>query len=354
MTRKIIHIDMDCFFAAVEILDNPKLKGLPVIVGGTTDRGVVCAASYEARAYGVKSAMPLFKARKLCQNGVYLPVRMSRYKEISMCIHEIFHRYTNLVQPISMDEAFLDVTENKKNIPYATSIAKEIKMEIKKECNLIASAGVAPNKFLAKIASDMDKPDGLYVIKPKQVQNFMKDLPISKIWGVGRVTAKKLHDLGIHKAADIERFPNNYFEEKFGKMGLHLLKLCKGEDNSAVTPSREAKSIGNETTLRENISNPKDALVIIKRLAEKVSSRLQHKNKCAKGVQLKLKLENFKLLTRSELLVEHVDDKKNIIEKASKLFNKCELGELSIRLIGVSVYQIKDNEIEKDLSFYLQ
>jgi DNA polymerase IV len=352
--KKIIHIDMDCFFAAVEILDNPKLKGKPVIVGGVSDRGVVCAASYEARDYGVKSAMPLFQARKLCKNGIYLPVRMNRYKEISKTIHSIFMRYTDLVQPISMDEAFLDVTQNKKNIPYATTIAKEIKKRIKEECGLIASAGVAPNKFLAKIASDMDKPDGFYVIKPKDIEGFMKNLPIKKIWGVGRVTAQKLYDLGIHKASDIHRFPTEYFEEKFGKMGSHLIRLAKGEDKSQVVPYREAKSIGSERTLSENIKEKNELKDFLKGLTKNVVQRIQFKNKCAKGVQIKIKFENFKLITRSELLDDYTDQEEPIYQKAIDLFDKVDFDELGVRLVGISVYQIKSSEINLNLSDYFK
>jgi len=345
---------MDCFFAAVEILDNPKLKGLPVIVGGTSDRGVVCAASYEARSYGVKSAMPLFKARHLCRKGVYLPVRMSRYKDISQKIQEIFSRYTDLVQPISMDEAFLDVTENKKNIPYATTIAKEIKKTIKEECGLIASAGVAPNKFLAKIASDMDKPDGLYVIKPNDVEGFMKGLPIKKIWGVGKVTAKNLNNLGIHMASDIQRFPKSFFEENFGKMGQHLILLSKGIDNSVVTPYRKVKSIGHETTFKENISDKEVVYKSIVQLSEKVSKRLQSKNRLAKGVQVKVKLNDFKLITRSARMVEKSDDVTDISKKAKTLFEKIQLNDASIRLVGVSVYQIEENDTEMNLNYFFK
>ena len=345
---------MDCFFAAVEILDNQNLKGNPVIVGGTSDRGVVCAASYEARAYGVKSAMPLFKARKLCKNGIFLPVRMARYKEISQKIQEIFRRYTDLVQPISMDEAFLDVTVNKKNTPYATTIAKEIKETIKTECGLIASAGVAPNKFLAKIASDIDKPDGLYVIKPSAIDIFMKDLPIKKIWGVGEVMAKKLNNLGIHKASDINRFPKIFFEENFGKFGQHLIQLSKGIDNSVVSPYRKVKSIGHETTFKKNIT---DRLVLqdsIKNLSKKVSQRLLAKNRMARGVQVKIKLNDFKLITRSELMAESSDDSIVISEKASYLLDKIEFNDASIRLIGVSVYQIEENDEERNLSYFFK
>lgn len=344
---------MDCFFAAVEVLDNPTLKGKPVIVGGTTKRGVVCAASYEARKYGVKSAMALFQAHQLCPKGIYLPVRMERYKEISGEIHQIFQRYTDLIQPISMDEAFLDVTENKLSEPYAMEIAKQIKKDIKTELGLIASAGIAPNKFLAKIASDMDKPDGFYVIKPNQINSFMKTLPVGRIWGVGRVMREKLNNLGIYKASDFEKFPEGFFEEKFGKMGYELLRLSKGVDESSVKPYRQAKSIGHETTFSENITEKNIVIEMIKKLSIKVENRIQKKKQCAKGVQLKIKFDDFKLITRSQLNDNYFDRADPIFNIAQNLFNKLELNEFAIRLIGVSVYQLKDSDAQQGLFDYL-
>jgi DNA polymerase-4 len=341
--RKIIHVDMDCFYAAVEVLDNPAYRGKPLIVGGREKRGVVSAASYEARAYGVRSAMPVSTAMTLCKHAINVPGRMSRYKEISQQIHRIFRRYTDIIQPISLDEAFLDVTQNKKNIPYATIIAKEIKKSIQEEIGLIASAGVAPNRFLAKIASDQDKPDGLFVIRPHEIEAFMQELPIGRIWGVGKVMGKTLEDLGIHKAADVQKYPLSFLEKKFGKMGLHLFKLSQGIDPSPVKPYREAKSIGKERTFLEDIYNHEELKEPLRQLAEKVSERLAVKSKVVGGVTLKLKYANFQQITRSKLLNSPVSDVKTLLDNALEMLLEIDVSKKGVRLIGLSTYKLSEH-----------
>jgi len=339
-TRKIIHIDMDCFYAAVEVLDHPEWKGKPLIVGGREKRGVVSAASYEARAYGVKSAMPISRALTLCKTAINVPVRMARYKQVSKKIQEIFYRYTDLVQPVSLDEAFLDVTENKKGNPYATQIAKEIKLAIKDELGLTASAGVAPNRFLAKIASALDKPDGLTVIKPHQIEDFMTKLPIEKIWGVGKVMSKTLKDLGIHVASDVQKYPLAFLEKKFGKMGAHLLELSLGIDESAVRPHREAKSIGREKTFLEDVYQLEELKIELRHLCEKVSDDLIRKSILAGGVNLKIKYADFKQITRSQLLEEPCNDRAILNFTANALLAKIKLESIGVRLIGMSTYKL--------------
>lgn len=336
--RKIVHIDMDCFYAAVEVLDQPQLEGKPVIVGGT-HRGVVCAASYEARKYGVKSAMPIFQAKKLCKKGIFLPVRMHRYKEMSSEIRKIFFKHTDMIQPISLDEAFLDVTVNNLNL-YATEVAKEIKKDIKNKLGLVASAGVAPNKFLAKVASDYDKPDGFYVIRPHEVESFMKNLPVKKMWGVGKVLGEKLENIGIHVAGDFSRFPNSYFLNKFGQMGKQLLSISKGIDHSKVKNVREAKSIGRERTLEENLIEKKEILQVLQILLEDALTRLRMKRYKCRGVQLKIKDSNFKVITRRMLLKEETNDYSKLYECIPKLTERTSIGSVSVRLLGISFFEL--------------
>lgn len=348
-SRKIIHVDMDCFYAAVEVLDHPEYRGKPLIVGGREKRGVVSAASYEARAYGIRSAMPVSTAMTLCKHAINVPGRMSRYKEVSLLIHEIFGRYTDLIQPISLDEAFLDVTQNKKDIPYATTIAMEIKQSIKDELGLIASAGVAPNRFLAKIASDQDKPDGLFVIKPHEVEAFMKELPIGRIWGVGKVMGKTLEDIGIHKAADVQRYPLAFLEKKFGKMGLHLYSLSQGIDPSPVKPYREAKSMGKERTFLEDIYTHQELKLPLEKLADKVSERLNVKSKVVGGVTLKLKYADFNQITRSKLLSTPTADAKALRECAWQMLREIDVSKKGVRLIGLSTYKLSSHPETSDI-----
>jgi DNA polymerase-4 len=254
--RSIIHIDMDAFFASVEKLDNPDLEGKPVIVGGLGKRGVVATASYEARKFGVKSAIPISKARKLCPDGIYLSTRFERYQEISMKIREIFLSYTPKVEPISLDEAFLDVTKNVESFDLAIEKARKIKREIEEKVGLTCSVGVAPNKFLAKLASDLQKPSGFVVIRESKVEDVLKNLPVSKIWGVGKATEKKLNDMGIQTIGDLKEISRNRLKRVFGKQGENLYKLARGIDENPVEPYHPVKSISQEITFDEDLKDP--------------------------------------------------------------------------------------------------
>jgi DNA polymerase-4 len=271
MTRKIIHIDMDAFYASVEQHDNPALQGLPVIVGGDPGRrGVVSAASYEARAYGVHSAMPSSQARRLCPQGVFLPVRMHRYREVSDQVFHILREYTPLVEPLSLDESFLDVTGCEKLFGTALRIAMEVKRRIRVATGLTASAGLAPNKFLAKIASDYKKPDGLVEVKPEEVQVFLRDLPISKLWGVGKSTEEVLKGMGILKVGQLAVFPAEKIEKKLGRFGLELIALARGEDDRPVSPESKAKSISQEETFTPDLVHLEQMKKVLLEQAEQV------------------------------------------------------------------------------------
>ena len=273
--KTIIHLDMDAFYPAVEVLDNPGLKGKPVIVGGTKGRGVVSSASYEARKFGVHSAQPMAKAQRLCPHGIFLQVRMSRYAELSDQIFKIFHRFTSLVEPLSIDEAFLDVTGSTRLFGDPVEMAKKIKQVVREETGLTVSAGVAPSKFVAKIASDIDKPDGLTVVPPEKVREFLDPLPIGKMWGVGKVTQKTLAQLNIHTFRDLSRVPVEILEKKFGKYGPRMHELSMGIDDRDVVTYQEAKSIGNEETFYEDILDIDLARKELLALASKVARRLR-------------------------------------------------------------------------------
>src|SRR5580704_11107589 len=251
--RKIIHIDMDAFYASVEQRDDPQLSGKPVVVAWRGNRSVVCAASYEARRFGVRSAMPAVRAERLCPNAIFLPPDFPRYRAVSRLSREIFKRHTDLVEPLSLDEAYLDVTENKTGLPTATRVARAIREQIREELNLTASAGVAPNKFLAKIASDWRKPDGLFVIQPEAVDTFLPPLPVGRLPGVGKVTEARLEELGIRTVGDLRAHPLDELEDNFGRYGLRLYQLTRGIDHSPVVPDRPTKSISAEDTFAQDV-----------------------------------------------------------------------------------------------------
>lgn len=350
--RKIVHVDMDCFYASVEAKDNPELRGKPVIVGGLSNRSVVCAASYEARKYGVKSAMATAVAKRLCPKGIFLPVRMERYKKESLRIRDIFYRYTDLVQPISLDEAYLDVTRNKKGIEIATRVAAEIKTEIRSETGLTASAGVAPNKLLAKIASDMDKPDGLYVIKPGQVEDFMRELPVRKIWGVGRVTAEKLKRLGIETASELGKADEGMLLEKLGRRGLELRELGRGIDESEVKVPGEPKSIGRETTFEQDLRSLDEVFVRLRAVAEECSRRLRKKDYRGKTITLKIKYSDFSTVTRAESLNVAVNDSETLYLTARSLAENHADVKKGIRLLGISLSHLEDSEMPELFDFF--
>ena len=338
MTRKIIHIDMDAFYASVEQHDNPPLIGLPVIVGGDPEkRGVVSAASYEARTYGVHSAMPSSQARRLCPQGVFLPVRMHRYREVSGQIFQLLREFTPLVEPLSLDESFLDVGGSEKLFGPALQIAKEVKRRIRETTGLTASAGIAPNKFLAKIASDYRKPDGLVEIKPEGVQDFLRELPISKLWGVGKATEEVLKGMGILKVGQLALFPAEKIERKLGKFGLELMALARGEDERPVSPESDAKSISQEETFTPDLEAPDQMKRVLLDQAEQVGWELRKQKLKGSTVTVKVRYPDFTLVTRSLTLPFPTDQGIEIYQTALKLLPRTEAFQKRARLLGVGI-----------------
>ncbi|MEQ9438485.1 MAG: DNA polymerase IV [Cyclobacteriaceae bacterium] len=298
-TRKIIHIDMDAFFASVEQRDNPAYQGKPIAVGGSSQRGVVAAASYEARVYGVRSAMPSVHAARLCPHLIFVKSRFEVYRTVSQQIREIFFQYTDLVEPLSLDEAYLDVTSNKKNLKSAIRIAQLLKQQIHEETHLTASAGVSFNKFLAKIASDYDKPNGLKVILPEEATAFLEQLPIEKFHGIGRVTAKKMHALRIQTGADLKKLPLPTLAHYFGKAGRHYYQIVRGNDQREVKPDRIRKSVGTETTFFADISRREELLEKLTFLSSSLEERVQRNQVQGRTLTLKIKFADFTVITRS-------------------------------------------------------
>jgi DNA polymerase IV len=296
--RKIVHIDMDAFYASVEQRDDPQLRGKPVVVAWRGNRSVVCAASYEARTFGVRSAMPAVTAERLCPQAIFIPPDFNRYRAVSRLTREIFLRHTDLIEPLSLDEAYLDVTENKTALPTATRVARTIREQIREELNLTASAGVAPNKFLAKIASDWRKPNGLFVIQPEEVESFLLPLPVGRIPGVGKVTEKRLETLNIKTVGDLRDKDLATLEDHFGRYGLRLYQLARGIDNSTVIPDRPTKSISAEDTFPRDVPLTEIEPMIL-RLAEKVWTASRQESRIPRTVVLKLKTSDFNILTRS-------------------------------------------------------
>jgi len=296
--RKIVHIDMDAFYASVEQRDAPQLRGKPVVVAWRGNRSVVCAASYEARRFGVRSAMPAVRAERLCPGAVFLPPDFPRYRAVSREVREIFKRHTDLVEPLSLDEAYLDVTENKTGLPTATRVARAIREQIREELKLTASAGVAPNRFLAKIASDWRKPDGLFVIQPDEVDAFLSPLPVGRIPGVGKVTEEKLKALEILTVGDLRKLDLSLLEDRFGRYGARLYELARGIDQSEVVPDRPTKSVSAEDTFERDVPLT-ETEPMIRRLAEKTWTASRKEIRVARTVVLKLKTSEFKILTRS-------------------------------------------------------
>lgn len=352
--RKIIHIDMDAFYASVEQRDNPDLKGKPVAVGSDHKRGVVAAASYEARKFGVRSAMPSMKAKKLCPNLIFVPGRIDVYKEVSNKIHEIFHRYTDIIEPLSLDEAFLDVTKNKQDIELAVDIAKAIKKAIKEELNLIASAGVSYNKFLAKIASDYRKPNGLCTIHPKQASTFIKRLSIESFWGVGPVTAKKMHQLGIHTGKDLLEWSEVGLTQHFGKTGKLYYNFARGVDDRDVEPERIRKSIGCETTLDKDISTKAAVIIELYHVCVELVERIKRKEFKGLTLTLKVKFHDFTQITRSITKEQPLCRLEDILPLSKELVRDVDFETNPIRLLGLSVSNPIDSEMELDKPKYIQ
>src|SRR5277367_4790593 len=297
-TRKIVHIDMDAFYASVEQRDDPNLRGKPVVVAWRGNRSVVCAASYEARTFGVRSAMPAVRAERLCPDAIFIPPDFTRYRTVSRQVRDIFQRHTDLIEPLSLDEAYLDVTENKTSLPTATRVAGAIRQQIREELHLTASAGVAPNKFLAKIASDWRKPDGLFVIQPDDVPAFLLPLPVERIPGVGKVTEDRLKQIGVQTVGDLQALDAAVLEARFGKYGHRLYELARGIDHNLVIPDRPTKSISAEDTFERDIPLS-ETETLIRRLAEKVWTASRKDTRVARTVVLKLKTSGFNILTRS-------------------------------------------------------
>ena len=344
--RKIIHVDMDAFYASVEQRDDPKLRGVPVVVAWRGKRSVVCAASYEARKFGVRSAMPAVQAERLCPHAVFVPPDFSRYRAVSKSVREIFLRHTDLVEPLSLDEAYLDVTENKTGLSSATEVARTIREQIRQEVNLTASAGVAPNKFLAKIASDWRKPDGLFVIKPDEAIDFLTPLAVERLPGVGKVTAKKLSEVGVRTVGDIRNLDLAVLQNRFGRYGVRLLELASGLDNNPVEPNRPTQSISAEDTFESDVLlNETDE--VIRRLAEKVWQASRKESRTARTVVLKLKTAEFSILTRSQTPATPVSSCDELADIVLALREKVRLQPRQrFRLVGVGLSNFRDPMID--------
>lgn len=342
--RKIIHIDMDAFYASVEQRDNPQLRGKPVVVAWRGQRSVVCAASYEARKFGVRSAMPARRAERLCPSAVFLPPDFPRYRAVSRQTHEIFKRHTDLVEPLSLDEAYLDVSENKMGLPTATQVARTIRDQIRLELNLTASAGVAPNKFLAKIASDWRKPDGLFVVQPEEVDSFLLPLPVGRLPGVGKVTEEKLKRLEVRTVADLRRMDLPTLEDRFGRYGARLYELARGIDTCEVVPDRPTQSISAEDTFEHDVRLA-DTEPMIRRLAELTWAASRKESRIARTVVLKLKTSEFKILTRSHTPGSPPSSCEELTNIALSLRERVGLdSEQRFRLVGVGLSNFLESE----------
>lgn len=345
--RKIIHIDMDAFYASVEQLDNAELKNKPLAVGGSEKRGVVAAASYEARKFGVRSAMSGILAKKLCPELIFVKPRFDRYKEISKQIKNLFFQYTDLVEPLSLDEAYLDVTNNKKGNPSATLIAQEIRNLIFEELQLKASAGISINKFVAKIASDVNKPNGQKTVPPEEVENFVANLDVRKFHGIGKVTAEKMYQLGIFTGADLKTKSIEFLENNFGKSGVRFHELSRGIDHNPVLPDRIRKSLAAEHTFESNLASEIYMLEQLKGITLEVSKRLEHQNTCGKTITLKIKYSDFNIQTRSKTLEDYTNNYDVIYKTVTDLLLSNELNN-SVRLLGISISNLDNTNTPKD------
>lgn len=343
MERVILHVDMDAFFASIEVIDNPKLKGKPVIVGGISERGVVATCSYEARKYGVRSAMPVYIAKALCPNGIYLPTRMFRYKEVSEKIFQIFYEITPYVEPLSIDEAYLDITELKKD---PVSVAMYIKEKVKNTTGLTISVGISYNKFLAKLASDWNKPNGLKIITEDMIPKSLLPLPINKIYGLGKKSAEKLNAIGIFTIEELYHLSEELLTEFFGKYGVEIYKRIRGIDNRKVVISRERKSIGRETTLRSDTNDKKELEAYIKSFCSSISKTLITKGLSGKTITLKIKTSTFENHTKNKTLPLHISKEEDILKEALEILYSIDFQE-KIRLIGVSVSSLEETKLQQ-------
>jgi DNA polymerase-4 len=340
--RKIIHIDMDAFYASVEQRDDPQLRGKPVVVAWRGNRSVVCAASYEARRFGVRSAMPAIRAERLCPDAVFLPPDFPRYRTVSRLVWEILKRHTDLIEPLSLDEAYLDVSENKTDLPTATRVARAIREQIREELKLTASAGVAPNKFLAKIASDWHKPDGLFVIQPEEIDSFLLSLPVSRLPGVGKVTEEKLRNFDIRTVGDLRKLNLSALEVHFGRYGVRLYELARGIDKSEVIPDRPTQSVSAEDTFEHDVTLT-ETEPMIRRLAEKAWTASRKELRVARTVVLKLKTSEFKILTRSHTPSTPPSSCEELTSIALSLRERITLSpKQRFRLVGVGLSNFHD------------
>ncbi|WP_443944687.1 DNA polymerase IV [Pedobacter sp. AW1-32] len=342
--RKIIHVDMDAFYASVEQRDFPEYRGKPLVVGGKPDsRGVVATASYEARQFGIRSAMSSNKAYQLCPSAIFVYPRFDAYSTASKAIREIFSRYTDLIEPLSLDEAFLDVTEDKLGIGSAIEIAQSIKDTIKNELNLTASAGVSINKFVAKVASDMNKPDGLTFIGPSKIKSFMEKLPVEKFFGVGKVTAAKMKAMQIFTGADLKKLTEDQLIAQFGKSGTFYYRIVRGIDERPVRANREAKSVGAEDTMSEDTNDLGTMHQLLMQISNTVAQRLKKHQLAGKTITLKIKFADFKIITRSKSFPQPMDDQESIFKEAVQLLEDSNLGHAEVRLLGITLSRFYDD-----------
>ncbi|TRX59469.1 DNA polymerase IV [Fulvivirga sp. M361] len=346
--RKIIHIDMDAFYASVEQRDNPDLKGKPLAVGGSSDRGVVAAASYEARRFGVRSAMPSKIAARKCPDLIFVRPRFDAYKEVSHQIRDIFYNYTDLVEPLSLDEAYLDVTTNKKSLPSATLIAHEIKTRIRQQTHLTASAGISINKFLAKTASDVNKPDGLFVIPPDEAIAYVEKLPIERFFGIGKVTAEKMHKMGIYNGLDLKQLSEPDLVSRFGKAGRYYFRIARAQDEREVNPNRIRKSLGAENTFEQDLTQLEQIREQLLHITEILTGRMEHSNTKGKTLTLKVKFSDFQIITRSKTLTTWIEDEKQIIALFEELLQTLDMNNIKIRLLGLSVSNLNHEMKEEE------
>lgn len=342
--RKIIHIDMDAFFASVEQRDNPALKGKPVAVGGSRERGVVAAASYEARKFGVHSAMPSKIAASKCSGLIFVKPRFDAYKNVSRQIRQIFLEYTDLVEPLSLDEAYLDVTHNKKGLPSATLLAQELTSRIREETQLTASAGISVNKFMAKTASDVNKPDGIFLIPPEEVVTYISRMPIERFYGIGKVTAEKMKKMGIIFGEDLRDYSENDLVTRFGKSGHFYYRICRGIDDRPVNPERVRKSIGAENTFDRDITDYEDMVSALKKIAKEVSRRMKTTGSKGRTITLKFKYFDFQLITRSRTQPDWIDSLAQMNTLIEEIATEIAPGDKGIRLLGVSISNLNHEE----------
>ena len=351
--RKIIHIDMDAFFASVEQLDNPELRGKPVAVGGSSDRSVVAAASYEARKYGVRSAMPSVIAKRLCPELIFVRHNFERYNEISSAVFNIFTEYTDVIEPLSIDEAFLDVTTDKKKIGSGTIIAEKIRKNIKQTTGLTASAGVSFNKFLAKMASDIKKPDGIFVIKPADAQKFIDELPVERFYGIGKVTAVKMHKLGIHTGFDLRQWDMESLIRNFGKAGEFFFDIARGIDERPVEPDQERKSVGTEITYSKDLTTRFEIVAELYKLEKELMERLEHAQTTGRTITVKIKFSDFRQITRSHTINTYINDFDTLHREVTAIRKAMELEGERIRLMGVTVSNlITEDNADKQLHLF--